>query len=219
MIDRKFVYGILYGLFLALAATGVLLVVTRRPPGRPVQLAEAPTPVPARVYVLGAVAKPGVYPLPRNSIVADALQTAGGALPLADLGGLNLAQVLQDGDRVEVPEIPPTPTTAPPTVTLAPTVTVGPGTPSPTPAPTDTPAPPPTAASRAASIPSGAKININTATLAELDRLPRIGPATAQRIIDYRTANGPFKKIEDITRVKGIGPATLEQIKDQIVVD
>ncbi|MCS6911025.1 MAG: ComEA family DNA-binding protein, partial [Anaerolineales bacterium] len=97
--------------------------------------------------------------------------------------------------------------------------TVGPGTPSPTPPPTaaatETPVP-----SRSGSSPpvAGTKININTATLAELDTLPRIGPVIAQRIIDYRTANGPFRRIEDIQNVRGIGPATFEQIKDLITV-
>jgi competence protein ComEA len=209
-IDRRFIYGVLYGLGLALAVTGILLVAARRPPGQPVTLAEAPTPAPVRVYVLGAVATPGVYALPRGSIVEEALRAAGGALPNADLSGLNLAQALQDGDRVNVAEVVPTATPLPPTVT------VGPGTPSPTPPPTATETPTP---SRSLSLPvSGAKVNINTATLAELDTLPRIGPAIAQRIIDYRTANGDFKRIEDIQNVRGIGPATFEQLKDLITV-
>lgn len=220
-IDRKFVYGLLYGLLLALAATGVLLVVARRPPGRAVQLADAPTPVPARVYVLGAVARPGVYPLPRNSIVEAALAAAGGPLAQADLSQLNLAQVLEDGDRVEVPHLPPTRTPAPPTRTPAPTITVGPGTPSPTPEPTATSMPetPPTTSSRSAALAPGAKINLNTATAAELEQLPRIGPATAQRILEYREAHGPFPSIEALMNVKGIGPATFEQVKDLITVD
>jgi competence protein ComEA len=65
----------------------------------------------------------------------------------------------------------------------------------------------------------GALININTATQAELESLPRIGPAIAQRIIEYRTANGPFQTIEEIMNVKGIGPATFAQIKDLITVN
>lgn len=212
-IDRRFIYGLLYGLGLALAVTGILLVAARRPPRQPVTLAEAPTPAPVRVYVLGAVRTPGVYPLMRGSIVEDALKAAGGTLPNADLRGLNLAQVLQDGDRVEVPEILPTPTPPPPTVT------VGPGTPSPTPLPTAAATETPVPSRSGPSLPvAGAKININTATLAELDTLPRIGPAIAQRIIDYRTANGPFRRIEDIQNVRGIGPATFEQIKDLITV-
>ncbi len=63
-----------------------------------------------------------------------------------------------------------------------------------------------------------AKININTASSEELDKLPGIGPAIAKAVIDYRTQNGPFKQIEDINAVKGIGDALFEKIKDQITV-
>lgn len=62
------------------------------------------------------------------------------------------------------------------------------------------------------------KININTASVAELQTLPRIGPKVAQRIIDYRTQNGPFKKVEDIMKVRGIGEKVFNQIKDLITV-
>jgi competence protein ComEA len=211
-LDRKTIYGVLYGLLLSLAVTGVLLVAARRPAPRPVELAPPPTPVPLRVYVLGAVVTEGVYELPPGSIVRDALAAAGGTTEGADVAQLNLAQPLSDGDRVEVPETPPTRTPAPPTVT------VGPGTPSPSPAPSETETPLPSRGG--AGIPvAGGKVNINTATAAELETLPRIGPAMAQRIIEYRTANGPFPSIEAIQNVKGIGPATFEQLKDLITVE
>jgi len=67
--------------------------------------------------------------------------------------------------------------------------------------------------------PAAKKININTATLAELDTLPKIGPATAQHIIDYRAKNGPFKKIEDLKNVSGIGDATFDGLRDLITVE
>ena len=63
-----------------------------------------------------------------------------------------------------------------------------------------------------------AKVNINTASQAELESLPRIGPKVAQRIIEYRNQNGGFKKVEDIMKVKGIGEKIFAQIKDQITV-
>lgn len=62
------------------------------------------------------------------------------------------------------------------------------------------------------------KLNINTASAAELQNLPRIGPKVAQRIVDYRTANGNFKKIEEIMKVNGIGEKVFAQIKDLITV-
>ncbi|MBN2408208.1 MAG: helix-hairpin-helix domain-containing protein [Candidatus Aminicenantes bacterium] len=62
------------------------------------------------------------------------------------------------------------------------------------------------------------KININTASLGELQKLPRVGPQIAQRILDYRKENGNFKRIEDILKVRGVGEKMFEQLKDQITV-
>jgi comEA protein len=70
----------------------------------------------------------------------------------------------------------------------------------------------------AQSKPESEKININTASAADLDKLPRIGPKVAQRIIDYRKEHGPFKKIEEIMKVKGIGEKTFARLKDMITV-
>ena len=201
----------LYGLLLGLLATSVLLVVARRPPGYPVELLQPPTPVPLRVHVTGAVNNPGVYPLPRGSIWQEAIDAAGGPTTRGDLSRLNLAQAVKDGDQIVIPESMPTATPPPPTRTPEPTVTVGPGTPSPT-------APPAATSAPTSSSSAGNKININTATAKELEALPRIGPSIAQRIVDYRTANGPFQTIEDILKVQGIGPATFAQIKDLITV-
>lgn len=66
--------------------------------------------------------------------------------------------------------------------------------------------------------PGSSLININTASLIELQKLTRVGPKTAQRIVDYRSENGNFQRIEDIQKVKGIGPKTFEKMKDQITV-
>ena len=66
---------------------------------------------------------------------------------------------------------------------------------------------------------TGAKLNLNTASAAELEQLPRIGPATAQRILEYRATHGPFLQLTDLMNVKGIGPSTFEQIKDLLTLD
>jgi comEA protein len=65
---------------------------------------------------------------------------------------------------------------------------------------------------------AGDKVNINTASLEELQKLPRIGPQIAQRILDYRKENGSFKRVEDILKVRGVGEKMFEQLKDQITV-
>jgi len=66
--------------------------------------------------------------------------------------------------------------------------------------------------------PTGDKVNLNTATLEELQKLPRVGPKVAQRIVDYRKQNGSFKKIEEIMKVRGIGEKTFARMKDMLTV-
>ncbi|UCC90054.1 MAG: helix-hairpin-helix domain-containing protein [Anaerolineales bacterium] len=133
-----------------------------------------------------------MYWLRPGSIVKDAIGAAGGAADDADLVRINLAQELHDQERLYVPRVGES--DAPPPVTGGePTPPIGELAPS-------------------------HKININTATAAELDTLPGIGPAFAQRIIDYRDANGPFQSIEEIILVSGIGNATYDKIKDLITL-
>jgi competence protein ComEA len=191
----------LLGLLASLGVTALLLIVARRPTGHPVILPPAPTARPLRVYVTGAVATPGVYALPPGSIAQDALMAAGGASPWADFGHFNLAQPLVDGDRLDLPALPPSP--AP---TDRPAAATGI---SPTPASPATP-PVPTATAQ--------KINLNTATAAELDTLPGIGPVIAQRILEYRAQHGPFARPEDLMEVAGIGEATFNRIKEAVSV-
>jgi len=78
---------------------------------------------------------------------------------------------------------------------------------------------PPPAVSGGTSDSSSGSVNINTATAVELEELPRIGPSTAEKIVAYRDANGPFERIEDIQNVPGIGPATFEELKELIAVN
>ncbi len=150
------------------------------------------TPAPLRVYVTGAVLHPDVYRLPPGSIVKDAIEAAGGPTQDADLVSINLAQELGDQQRLYVPRVGE--------IDAPPPVTGG----------------EPTPPSRGGAL--DLKVNINTASLEELDTLPGIGPVIGQRIIDYRETNGPFNSIEEIVLVSGIADATFDKIKDQITV-
>lgn len=183
------VIGVLVGLLLA----GGIYASTREPQGESVQLRPAPTPEPLRVHVAGAVVRPGVYNLDDGSRVADAIEAAGGFLVEADKNSLNLAAFLEDGERLDVPYVAGFVAEEEQGF-----VVISEGTPSP--------------------LAGDGLININTASIEELDKLPGIGQTTAIRIIDYRTLNGPFAAIEDIINVSGIGTATYEEIKDLITV-
>ena len=183
------VIGILVGLFLA----GGIWVVARAPRGESVLLRPAPTPEPLRVHVAGAVVRPGVYELDESSRVEDAVNAAGGFVIEADKNALNLAAHLEDGERLDIPFV----------AGFIPEeaegfVVITEGTPSP--------------------LAGEELVDINTASLQELDNLPGIGPTIAQRIIDYRTSNGPFATIDDIVNVPGIGSATFAEIQDLITV-
>jgi competence protein ComEA len=184
------VLGVLLGLLLA----GGIWVAARAPEGESVQLRPAPTPEPIQVHVAGAVVRPGVYDLPEDSRVLDAIEAAGGFVVEADKNAINLAEVLEDAQRLDVPFV----------AGYVPDdeegfVVITEGTPS--------------------SLAGEELIDINNASLEELDKLPGIGPTTAQNIIDYREENGPFARIEDIVNVSGIGSATYEDIKDLITVN
>jgi competence protein ComEA len=149
-----------------------------------------PTPAPVRVHVSGEVLQPGVYELSPGGIVQDAIEAAGGPAPNADLDCINLALELKDQQKVYVPCQGEM---APP----PPLSGGGPGN---------------------GGTAEMSPLNINTATTTELERLPGIGPTLAQRIVEYRQANGPFVTVEDIQEVCGIGRATFEDLKDLITV-
>lgn len=188
----KNVLYVLLGVFVGFLLGGVMLFVSRKPAGEPIILRAAPTSAPIKVHVVGAVPRPDVYELLEGARVQDALDAAGGALAEANLDGLNLAALVVDGQQLDIPYKDG----------VEPIETVElPGSETATPDPN-----------------AGERININTASLEELDSLPGIGLTTAQKIIDYRLANGPFAKIEDILNVSGIGPTTFEGLKDLITV-
>ncbi len=188
----------------AVLAVLVTYVLARRPVPAPIvirPITPLPTPSarpttvpdPVAVYVVGAVVRPGVYTIPWDSRVVQALDAAGGATADADLVRVNLAGHVVDGQQIYIPtrleaETPVLPTSAAPAIAKGMT---GPG----------------------------QKINVNQATAQDLEALPGIGPAIAQRMLDYRTEHGPFKSIEELEKVRGIGEATLARIRDQVTVD
>lgn len=188
-------------IIIAIIVSSVLLLLTRPEPVAITILPPEPTPTPPptatpspyTVYVTGAVLQPGaVLTLPVGSRVQDALAAAGGAAPNADLNRVNLADVLRDGAQVHVPAVGELPGSA------------GAGV-------VDSNAD--TAEQLGLATPVGGNlVNVNTATAAELETLPRIGPALAGRILEYRELNGPFTSLDDLGNVSGIGPATLEQL-------
>ncbi|WP_241996319.1 ComEA family DNA-binding protein [Kribbella antiqua] len=139
------------------------------------------------VHVAGKVRRPGLVRAPTGSRVADVLTLAGGPLPGVDLTTLNLARQVTDGEQILV-GLPAAPTTTGP----------GPATSTPANPSTNTP------------------VDLNTATLAQLDALPGVGPVLAQRILDYRTENGPFTTIDQLQEIPGVGPKKFESLKSHV---
>jgi competence protein ComEA len=160
------------------------------PSGEPGGAAASPAPD-VVVYVCGAVRSPGVVRLPDGARVTDALQVAGGPTAKAELAAVNLAAPVTDGQQIVVPERG--------AVAAAPVASAAGG------------------GAASAALPAGL-ININTASLEELDALDGVGPSTAQKIIDYRNANGGFKTIDEIKEVPGIGDAKFAAMQDSITV-
>ncbi|MBV9013264.1 MAG: helix-hairpin-helix domain-containing protein [Pseudonocardiales bacterium] len=142
------------------------------------------------VSVVGRVVHPGLIRLPEGARVADALAAAGGALPGTDLISLNIARRLSDGEQLLVG-------VAPPPGQPAGSVAVG-----------------------AAGGGSGASraVDLNAATLEQLDGLPGVGPVTAQRILDWRAAHGRFTSVNQLREVSGIGPARLADLRSLVRV-
>lgn len=163
-----------------------------------------PTGANITVYVSGEVVKPGVYVLLATSRVIDALQAAGGATNQADLVVVNLAAPLVDAAQVFIPRIGSTPRVTLPRPHAGINLPIAGG-------------------SGGAGVGGGATsaagiVDINSATLSDLDALPGVGPSTAQAIIDYRTANGPYVSVDDLLNVRGIGPSKLAAMRARVRV-
>lgn len=143
----------------------------------------------------GEVLAPGVVELPAGSRVSDALQAAGGATDQADLAAINLARLLLDGEQVRVPA---------PGEEVEPQAPAGSGS--------------GVGTEGEAGATEGVPVDLNSATLAQLDALPGIGPALSQRIVDWRTEHGGFQDVAELELVSGIGPAVMADLEGLVSV-
>ncbi|MDR1292597.1 MAG: helix-hairpin-helix domain-containing protein [Clostridiales Family XIII bacterium] len=165
---------------------------------------------PIYVDVYGAVVAPSVYELENGSRVYDAIEMAGGLAGDADIRYINRAAALSDGDRVYVPTKEETESGDP--------LPASAGTAGATPGASQGAADAGASGNAEGAPSSGDVVNINTADSTALQILNGVGPATAQKIIDYRDSNGAFAKTEDLKNVSGIGDKTYEKLKDHICV-
>ncbi|GAA4780995.1 hypothetical protein GCM10023200_12830 [Actinomycetospora chlora] len=149
---------------------------------------------PIVVSVSGRVVRPGLVRLAPGSRVGDAVEAAGGAAPDADLTGLNLAARINDGEQVVV------------------------GVPTPAAAPAGAAPAGGSAGGGGGAPPGGGRVDLNTATLEQLDQLPGVGPVTAQRILEWRSQNGRFATVEQLQEVSGIGDARFATLRDLVTV-
>jgi competence protein ComEA len=140
------------------------------------------------VAVSGRVQHPGLVRLPAGARVADAIDAAGGALPDTDLSSVNLARKLADGELIAI------------------------GVPA-----LDVPGPAPGGGAGPGGAGSG-PINLNTATEAQFEALPGIGPVLAQHIVEYRTRHGQFRSVDELKQVDGLGAARFAQLKSLVTV-
>ena len=148
-----------------------------------------PAPAGSIVHVAGAVREPGVYKLAADARVDEAVARAGGPTRRADLSGLNLAAKVEDGRQVLVPER-----------------AAGGSSPG-------------TASAASAAMPAeGQPVNLNTATLEQLDTLSGIGPLTAQKILDFREERGGFSSIEELGEIPGIGDKRLATLREEVTL-
>src|SRR3954471_3302531 len=173
----------------AAAGAPVPAASAQRPASDGVSVARPPA-AGAVVHVAGAVREPGVYRLPAGARVRDAVERAGGARANGDVNAINLAAKVADGQQIVVPGRVRN------GAAVAATATPGSG--------------------DGATAAAGPPVSLNTATAEQLDTLDGVGPATAQKIIAWRTQHGGFRSVADLGQVPGIGPKKLAALKDKV---
>jgi competence protein ComEA len=151
------------------------------------------------VHVAGAVRRPGVYRLPAGARVQEAVRRAGGARPGANVNGINLAAKVVDGQQVVVPSRTPSGSGAASAAGAAGAAAAGAA-----------------GGEAVGSAAAGPPVSLNNATAEQLDTLDGVGPATAQKIIAWRTQHGGFRSVADLGQVPGIGPKKLAALRDRV---
>jgi len=177
-VDRTTWLGV--GVAVLVAAGGGFWFAGRPPEPPPVSIGRGPAAASViTVHVAGAVAVPGLVVVPASSRVADAVAAAGGARPDADLGAVNLAAPLSDGQHLQIPSV---------------------------------------AQGDGGSPVADGRVRINVADETELQQLPGVGPVLAVRIIEHRDRYGPFRVVEDLLDVPGIGEGKLAALREAVLV-
>ena len=156
------------------------------------------------VHVTGAVKREGIVRLKEGARIADAIEAAGGVTEKTNIGQVNLAYEVEDGQKIYIPSIDDKKEEGVEKIIEKEYVTSEPGD--------------EVVFEEESNNNKNDKININTADLIELQEIPGVGEATAQKIISYREENGKFKNIEDIKNVKGIGDSKFEDMKENICI-
>lgn len=224
-------------------ALALRLIDARRAP--PIVIVDVAAERPVIVVVDGAVATPGVLTLPPGARLNDAIEAAGGFTDTADAAEMNLARLLDDGERVTVAELPVVTTTdqvvADVPVDASNTVEFAADVPSAHPVTETDPASSPTWPTSAPAIPvepssplaqpsvrptptlgataDDQRVDINSATVDELDALPRIGPVLAERIVAYREDNGPYASVDDLEAIDGISAGMVDELRPLIAAE
>jgi len=169
---------------------GLIVLISSTPSGTPIELIPIPTSSGITVHISGAIINPGVYRLDQGSRIEDAVKKAGGLTETANIETVNLAKIIRDGEKINIPAI---------CINCENTSVKT----------TETDL-----------IPSNdSPLNINTATIEELEQLPGIGPTIAEDIIEYREKVGFFRSISELDNVPGLGPTKIQQFIDMVTVE
>lgn len=156
----------------------------------PIIISDTAAVIPVVIDLRGAVKNPGVYELPPGARVQDAVAAGGGVTDEADLSTINLARRLRDGDVVIIAAMPGHSGSPAIGATAAPVMADS----------------------------GGARVNLNTASAAELVALPGIGDTIAGRVIAYREEHGPFRAVDDLIHVQGLSAKTIDSLRELVTV-